>query len=380
MHDLTIVIVAYNAEQTIARAVRSALASGPFPILLVDDGSKDATVQIAEQIAGELITIVKQPQNGGVGAARGRALEEIKTPYGMWLDADDAIMPNRAETMLEALKAGVDIVYDGGVLIDDETGKQIKALAIPDFMFEKGAEVRCVERNWYPLLHCGFRVSVARSVGFDTSFSCAEDYDFLLRAIMSGVKIEPQKAAGYCYYHRAETISRDLAKTRDHVRRALEKYGLDAIEQRLRKSKLSEVEQYSVLAGMALYRQDYDAASRYAHQVQDRHAAIIPYGMNSGLFVDYIAASAAAAQGHWQQAYELLHEAIHTAPSEDLWNNLGVALHHLGEPQKAKEAFSEALKLMPGYYDAQQNLEADVPSGWTSHPLRRQSSRSDYSR
>lgn len=379
MHDLTIVIVAYNAEQTIARAVQSAMKAGSYPILLIDDGSNDQTIEVARHAAGDQITICKQPSNQGVGAARARALLEIKTPYGMWLDSDDEIMPNRPADMLVALKGGADIVYDGGVLIDDASGVEVGKLEIPDFMFEKGAEKRCFERNWYPLLHCGFRTSFTAAVGFDRDFHCAEDYDFLLKAIILEAKIKSLPTIGYRYYHRVNTISRDLDRTKSHIRRSHEKYGVAAIEVLICESALSHEEGMCVLAGMALFKRDYNAALHYAQRVQDRSVYIAPYSMSAGQFSVFITASAYAAGQDWLKAHELLQVLVLNAPAADVWNNLGVALHHLGDVDKATLAFNKALKLMPGYYDAQKNIDAEVPIFWTSHPLRRQSSRNDYS-
>ncbi|MEX0298287.1 MAG: glycosyltransferase [Kordiimonas sp.] len=379
MHDLTIVIVAYNAEQTIERAVLSAVASGAYPILLVDDGSVDDTVYKAKAAGGEQIRVVKQPANLGVGAARNRAVHEVKTTYGMWLDADDEIMPDRPEAMLKALLAGADIVYDSGILIDEPTGKVIKTLKIPEFMFEPGADVRCFERNWYPLLHCGFLVSLARAIGFDESYTCAEDYDFLLHAIIREARIVPLANAGYRYYHREGTISRNLEKTRGFVKQSLSKYGLSEFEDLLHLSELSVTEQLGILAGMALYRQDYAAAYRYSQSITERDAPIVPYVMKAGLYADFIAASALAAMSRWQEAYDILWSVNQEVPAADLWNNLGVAAHHLGRSSEAAYAFQEALQLMPDYVDAKRNAEAGIPVYWTTHPLRRQDSRNNYS-
>ncbi len=379
MHELTIVIVAYNAEQTIARAVRSAVAAGSNPILLVDDGSTDKTIQAAKEAGGEQITVVSQPKNMGVGAARNRAIHEVKTVYGMWLDADDEIMPQRPEVMLKALNAGADIVYDGGVLVDELTGEITKALEIPKFMFEANAEVRCFERNWFPILAGAFNVSFARRVGFDNNLRCSEDYDFLLRAMRKGGKFSKLGVTGYKYFHSGGSISRNIEKTIDQVKKSLSQHPVEAVEKLLNSSGLIDVEKLGVLAGMALYRQDYALAYQYSKRMNERERLIVSYAMKAGLFSDFIAASALAAMSRWQEAHDLLQCAAKNTPAADIWNNLGVTLHHLGCYPEANHAFQAALQLMPGYFDAMKNAKADIPKHWTTHPLRRQASRDSYS-
>ncbi|MBK8476479.1 MAG: hypothetical protein IPL39_09180 [Opitutaceae bacterium] len=62
----------------------------------------------------------------------------------------------------------------------------------------------------------------------------------------------------------------------------------------------------------------------------------------------------------------------------DLLNNWGVALAQTGQLDAGRAKFAAALELSPGYLDARLNLEAAAPSYLTSHPLRRQPSRSEY--
>ena len=54
MNEVTVIIPAYNAEWTVGRAVRSVLASTvPVDVVVVDDGSSDATAAAAEKAAAE---------------------------------------------------------------------------------------------------------------------------------------------------------------------------------------------------------------------------------------------------------------------------------------------------------------------------------------
>lgn len=73
----SIIIPAYNAEATVERAVMSALlqTEPDLEVLVIDDGSTDATAAIVEHLAGcdDRVSLLRQPRNRGPAAARNRA-------------------------------------------------------------------------------------------------------------------------------------------------------------------------------------------------------------------------------------------------------------------------------------------------------------------
>ena len=342
------------------------------------DGCNDRTVAEAKSAGGSQLTIESLATNVGVGAARAHAVACIKTEYAVWLDADDEILPSHPNDMLTALKAGADLVFGGGVLIDGVSGALLKDLPMPDFMLGADNAVRCFERSWYPVPPAGFNVPFARKVGYDPSFRCVEDYDFLLRAIVEGGKVVAIQSSGYRYHHALTSISRSLPNTLQNVQRSLSKHSFSNVEDCLRRSQLQAVEQCCVLAGMALYRGDFLAARKYADRVKGENTLIVTYGLEANKLGRYLSSSASAMLCDWQLAHDTLMEFPEEEDSADVWNNLGVILHHLGEGVEAKLAFTRALGIMPGYRDAQENLYAQVPKHYTLHPLRRQPSRNTY--
>jgi len=89
---ISILIPAYNAERWIPDTLRSALAQ-TWPrteIIVVDDGSKDRTLEVSRSFASSSVKVVTQP-NAGAPAARNRALAEAQGSYIQWLDADDLL-------------------------------------------------------------------------------------------------------------------------------------------------------------------------------------------------------------------------------------------------------------------------------------------------
>lgn len=91
----SVVIAAYNAEQTLARAIRSVLGQTwpAHELIVADDGSTDATLVVARSF-GEQVICVHQA-NAGVSAARNAGAERASGDWLAFLDADDWYYPDR---------------------------------------------------------------------------------------------------------------------------------------------------------------------------------------------------------------------------------------------------------------------------------------------
>ena len=102
---VSILIPVYNADPWIAEALESALAQtwANKEIIVVNDGSTDDTLAIAQQFASRGVTVLSQ-ENQGAAAARNEALNTSKGDYIQWLDADDILAPDKIERQLKALR------------------------------------------------------------------------------------------------------------------------------------------------------------------------------------------------------------------------------------------------------------------------------------
>jgi glycosyltransferase involved in cell wall biosynthesis len=102
-------IPAYNAEKWIGETIQSALDQ-TWPekeVIIVDDGSFDATLRIARGFESTSVKVITQ-ENRGASAARNRALSLAQGDYIQWLDADDLLAPNKVSLQLRYAEGGAE--------------------------------------------------------------------------------------------------------------------------------------------------------------------------------------------------------------------------------------------------------------------------------
>jgi glycosyltransferase involved in cell wall biosynthesis len=108
---VSVVIPAFNAEAFVAEAIKSATAQdyGRVEVIVVDDGSTDATAAIASRHA---VTVLMQ-ENGGQAAARnaGVAAAAAAGTFVAFLDADDLWLPSMLSTEVAHLLAHPELDY-----------------------------------------------------------------------------------------------------------------------------------------------------------------------------------------------------------------------------------------------------------------------------
>lgn len=119
--EISLIIPAYNAEDYLEEAIRSALTQSmpAREIIVVDDGSTDRTADIAVSFGTE-VQLIRQC-NLGVSAARNVGIRSAKSPWIAFLDADDVMVPDRFEIQGQMLAenpkleiiSGLQVLFEG---------------------------------------------------------------------------------------------------------------------------------------------------------------------------------------------------------------------------------------------------------------------------
>jgi glycosyltransferase involved in cell wall biosynthesis len=130
---VSVVIPAYNASATIDETLRSVRSQSheQLEIIVVDDGSSDNTVLVAQQHAAQdyRIRIIRQ-DNAGVAAARNRGWQSARADFIAFIDADDLWEPTNVERQLRALMLGGEktgLAYSWFTVIDAESRALVRA-------------------------------------------------------------------------------------------------------------------------------------------------------------------------------------------------------------------------------------------------------------
>jgi glycosyltransferase involved in cell wall biosynthesis len=117
---ISVIMPAYNAAAYIEEAIRSVLAQTylNIEVVVIDDGSTDASGDIARSISDSRVRVVSKP-NGGVSSARNAGLDIAQGEYVAFHDADDTMEPTNLAEKVEALvHHDVDWVFGDLILCD----------------------------------------------------------------------------------------------------------------------------------------------------------------------------------------------------------------------------------------------------------------------
>lgn len=192
---VSIVIPTYNSAATLAQTLRSCQQQ-TYPqteIIVIDDGSSDDTVAIAESFAqnqnNENIRIITQA-NSGPAVARNRGVEEANGAWVQFCDSDDILLPTKIEQSARLLaqhpQAALAYTQMQPVAADDLTPLDVPPVPDVDFFKQDDCFCRILQANGSPIQTSTWLVRKAAFVevgGFrdDPQMHVGEDWEFLLR-------------------------------------------------------------------------------------------------------------------------------------------------------------------------------------------------------
>lgn len=132
--EISVVLCAYNGEKYLNQAIDSVLNQDffNFELLLIDDGSKDRTLEIIRQYArtDNRCKVFTGPNQGLIGS-RNMGILQAQSDIIALMDADDVCLPHRLSTQLHYLQSHPDCVAVGSqVLLIDPEGYPIVPLLV----------------------------------------------------------------------------------------------------------------------------------------------------------------------------------------------------------------------------------------------------------
>lgn len=155
MIDISVIIPAYNVAKYLPRALDSLLGQtfACYEIIVVDDGSADATPRICDEYAAidSRIKVIHQ-KNSGAPAARNAAIDIAQGKYLFFMDGDDWAEPEMlADMHATAEKYSAEMVV-AGFFIDTCYGSEdvwSQKICIPDAFYDNASDFRIASVNMF---------------------------------------------------------------------------------------------------------------------------------------------------------------------------------------------------------------------------------------
>lgn len=185
MIKFSIVIPTYNRIDKLRRAVHSVLQQTylNYEILVIDDGSTDATSKEFSSCNIETLRFIRIENSGGPAKPRNIGIENAKGNWVAFLDSDDYWLPNKLEVIANAIiSSEFDIICHNEFMMDDLSSKKRLNIYGP-----------AMKDMYKYLLYCGNRLSTSATVvktcfinnnsikfNEDSRYLMVEDYDYWL--------------------------------------------------------------------------------------------------------------------------------------------------------------------------------------------------------
>ena len=119
MPTITVVLPVFNRAQVVRRAIGSVLSQsfGDYELIVVDDGSRDATPKRLAEFSDPRIRVISLSHNRGACAARNRGIEAARGEIVCFLDSDDVYLPEKLEAVSKAFSSDpeLDLLVDSFV-------------------------------------------------------------------------------------------------------------------------------------------------------------------------------------------------------------------------------------------------------------------------
>lgn len=205
---ISVVMPCYNAQAYVAEAVASVLGQTyrSVELIVVDDGSTDASVEIIESY-GHRLTLLRQ-NNQGPYPARNRGVTASRGEFLAFLDADDWWAPDCLERLHEAIeRSRAAVAYCGWQNVGLPGGRG-EPYVPPDYEREGKLERFLRAAAPWPIHAALLRRSVWDEVGgFDTTLPTVMDYDLWLRVGAFRPIVRVDKVLAFYRHHQGGQIT-----------------------------------------------------------------------------------------------------------------------------------------------------------------------------
>ena len=208
---ITVIIPAYNRAEMLRRAIASVFSQDPAlpdEVIVVDDGSEDATADVATEMGAE---VIRHPRNLGLSAARNTGLRAARHEWVALLDSDDEWLPHHLAGLWEL--RGDHVLVTGSALhcgADPAADRFAGPVTRGPLVLRSGDQL-VYPSNIIPVSASMFRGELALDAGgFRPHRGVAEDFDMWLRLLEKGTGVCSPDVSIIYHVHAGQMSVQDL--------------------------------------------------------------------------------------------------------------------------------------------------------------------------
>jgi glycosyltransferase involved in cell wall biosynthesis len=221
---VSVICAVYNGEKTVATSIDSVIAQ-TYPhweLILVNDGSKDQTVDIINRYAAAdpRIILVNNARNMGQTASLNEGVKAARGTYIARIDADDFFAPDKLQQQVSFMEAHPEMALCGtnAVCADSDTGKET-VISFP----ETDQDIAAGMLTHSSIIHVSvlIRKTALDIAGeYNTGFHVAADYELWARFVKAGLPMYNLQEALVTFNFSSATFGRsNMERTRNEFLR-----------------------------------------------------------------------------------------------------------------------------------------------------------------
>ncbi|WP_338504258.1 glycosyltransferase [Sphingomonas kaistensis] len=180
---VSVLIIVHNRAGTIGAAVRSVLAQTftDFELVVVDDGSTDATADVVARFADPRLRLVRTSPNQGIPLARNRALADARGRYIAWLDSDDVCHPTRLQVQYDYLERTPHVAMIGSAARKIRADGTLMRTGRMPARSHEAIRALLLFRSAFQQSSIFGRAEAIKAYPYDLDFPVCEDVDMFVR-------------------------------------------------------------------------------------------------------------------------------------------------------------------------------------------------------
>ena len=187
MPAISVILPVHNRADVLPRAIESVLAQelADFELIVVDDGSSDASAKLAQGYDDQRIRLIRLDENRGGNVARNEGLRAAQSPLVAFLDSDDRYLATKLASVVAHFDKDpdLDLLVDSFLKVQPPGARNAEVVRRNPVINDRELFRRALFRRelWMATRAITVRREAALKAPFDETLRRLQDFDFLIR-------------------------------------------------------------------------------------------------------------------------------------------------------------------------------------------------------